>query len=226
MFNTARTIQYFKAEVAAFHGSTLALVAAASVAFIAASAKDESPADTAEALHASVAETGLGRSSVFRYISSARKLVAKLYDETEDPAPAGSLIHLVLDARSPGTAAALIMKHLEKVKVSSVDRLDVYLGGTPRSERQQAAKSDNTTTPKGAAGQSNMPDQGIISPKRALDQMQELADSTTDLALARDFRDIWNARVDSLTSQERGARRAAMTKRKAGKHDGEHAIHG
>lgn len=227
MFATTRAINHFTASLEGFQKSSLVLVSAAAVCFISGGIK-EPDTDVADALQKAVGETGLGRSSVFAYISRGRKLFRKLIADTEaaddGSYPVGSTIHKVLDARSPAVAAGHLLDYLNEADVTSADRLDVFLGATPRSERRAAAaKNDGKGANKGTTRAASVPEVGM-SPKAILDQMDELSRAVTDIGLARDIAAIWRVRVENLQSAERGAKRVQRAGRGKATHP-EHMIH-
>lgn len=151
MFKTARAIQSFVAEATTWQASTLALASSAAVCFLIAG-KDKKPLlEVAEELQKAVTETGLGRSQVYTYISRGRKLAAKLVED--NPARdniAQGVIYEVFDAKSPAIAAVAILGALDAAKVTSADRLDVYLGGQPRALARAARQGSSEPRPVSA----------------------------------------------------------------------------
>lgn len=223
MINEQRALKHFVEIADGFHRSSLALAASAAVCFIVNGAKDEADAvAVAEALEKAITETGLGRSSVFRYISLGRKLAARLlkdFPRAEDHTFSGPLSD-VLDAKSPQAASTVVALYLGKVGVENADQLDVYLGAPPRSQRgaaaQQGAGAAARSTPRHASPDSVVATVTGAEPADALTMMQDIIKLIRDVDLLAGWRSLIDAQIAKL-SKPRASRKSDGTVRHAGR---------
>ncbi len=139
MFTQKRSLEHFAKTVEGVGVSTLALVAAATVAFVA-----RRDADTLEsvgaALHKVVEDKGLKTASVFRYVGLARALAADLDTKA---------VEHIRDARSPGVATTSVLEWFGREKLTSMDKLAERLGTyqrTPPAQPSERAAAVSSTT--------------------------------------------------------------------------------
>lgn len=159
MYTTTRAVKTFVSVASQWHQATISLAAAATVVFIRASRDADFSIDTtSEELRKAVAETGLQRSQVYRYVGIGRKLWSRLKEDHPDiDGVPQAIIYQTLDARTPTDAVVEVVAYLHKVGITSADQLDVYLGATPRGfkaaarmEPRQASAGAITATVEGS----------------------------------------------------------------------------
>ncbi len=136
----ADAVAGFKDRATAWHKSTIAVVASASVCLIVANfAKDGRSRhdydDTVERLHAAVAEKGLREAQVYRYIGIARALITHLSAKSE------GTIFDVLACDDEREAVDVILGYFAGEKVKSLDDAGVLVGKYQRSSGARTSGS-------------------------------------------------------------------------------------
>lgn len=205
MINEQRALKHFVEIADGFQRSSLSLAAAASVCFLINGAKtDADAAEVEEHLKGAIAETGLGRSSIFRYISTGRKLAARLLKDFPRNAEGvyTGPVYDVLDAKSAqaaSTVIALWLAHSDQ-DITSADQLDVYLGAQPRSQRGATAQAGAAarSVPRHASPESVVATVTEAEPTDALAMMQDIIKLIRDVDILAGWRSLIDARIAKL----------------------------
>lgn len=203
MFTQDRAIVHFSENVEVFSRSSLALVAAATVVFVAASAREADLGPVSDELKRIVESKGLSVASVFRYVGLAKQLAG----EIEDP-----VLGALKAARSPGIAHRELAAWFGTLGVTSLDKLSAHLGLYQQTRVPRAAAAPGAPLNAEDRVAAKPHDAEVVEAvAEAADPLvlcREIALAITDRELLFRMGDVFYDRAEALATPERRTRRS------------------